>query len=136
MIFRIYADAIRNYVNFSGRMRRRDYWVFSLTAIAMVVVSIAIDAAISEPADPNLTIAGILVLFHFLPALAAGVRRLHDQGKSGFWWLIRLVPLIGGLWLLVLMLTAGDNGPNRYGPDPRQSQPSLGSEDVLDDARI
>lgn len=55
----------------------------------------------------------------FIPNLAVIVRRLHDQDKSGWWFFIGLVPIIGGIWLLVLYLTDGTPGPNRFGPDPK-----------------
>ena len=58
-------------------------------------------------------------LAHFIPGLAVVVRRLHDVGKSGWFYLIALIPLIGIIWLLVLMCTDGDKGDNAYGPDPK-----------------
>lgn len=64
----------------------------------------------------------LLVLYSlaiFIPNLAVIVRRLHDQDKSGWWFLIGLVPIIGGIWLLILYLTDGTPGPNRFGPDPK-----------------
>lgn len=68
-------------------------------------------------------IPGILLLVYsvllFIPNLAVAVRRLHDQDKSGWWILIGFVPLIGGIWLLVLYLLDGTPGPNRFGPDPK-----------------
>ncbi|HEV7658296.1 MAG TPA: DUF805 domain-containing protein [Allosphingosinicella sp.] len=68
-------------------------------------------------------IPGILLMLYalatFIPNLAVAVRRLHDQDKSGWWILIALVPLIGGIWLLVLYFIEGTRGPNRFGPDPK-----------------
>ena len=61
----------------------------------------------------------IYVLAVFIPSLAVAVRRLHDVGKSGWFYLISLIPLIGGIWLLILFVTEGDKGPNQYGPDPK-----------------
>jgi uncharacterized membrane protein YhaH (DUF805 family) len=55
----------------------------------------------------------------FIPNLAVIVRRLHDQDKSGWWFFIGFVPIIGGIWLLILYLTDGTPGPNQYGPDPK-----------------
>jgi len=54
-----------------------------------------------------------------LPGIAVTVRRLHDVGKSGLWYFITLVPCIGGLWLLILLVTAGTAGSNQYGFDPK-----------------
>jgi uncharacterized membrane protein YhaH (DUF805 family) len=71
----------------------------------------------------SLGIPGILLCLYalatFIPNLAVSVRRLHDQDKSGWWILIALVPLIGGIWLLVLYCMEGTRGPNRFGPDPK-----------------
>ena len=68
-------------------------------------------------------IPGILLALYsmaiFIPNLAVAVRRLHDQDKSGWWILIGFVPLIGGIWLLVLYCLDGTPGPNRFGPDPK-----------------
>jgi uncharacterized membrane protein YhaH (DUF805 family) len=62
---------------------------------------------------------GLYSLAIFIPNLAVIVRRLHDQDKSGWWFFISFVPLIGGIWLLILYLTDGTPGPNRFGPDPK-----------------
>lgn len=61
----------------------------------------------------------------FIPNLAVIVRRLHDQDKSGFWFFIGFVPIIGGIWLLVLYLTDGTPGPNRFGADPKGRGPTM-----------
>lgn len=76
-----------------------------------------------ETIRDSLGIPGILLglywLATFIPSLAVSVRRMHDQDKSGWWILISLVPLIGGIWLLVLYFMDGTPGPNRFGPDPK-----------------
>jgi uncharacterized membrane protein YhaH (DUF805 family) len=56
-----------------------------------------------------------------LPGLAVSVRRLHDLGKSGWMSLIALIPIVGAVWMLVLMVTEGQTGENRFGPDPKTS---------------
>ena len=63
----------------------------------------------------------IYALFMFIPGLAVAVRRLHDVGKSGWWYFIALVPLIGGIWLIVLFATEGTRGNNEYGADPKSN---------------
>jgi uncharacterized membrane protein YhaH (DUF805 family) len=57
----------------------------------------------------------------FIPGLAVAVRRLHDVGKSGWWYFIALIPIIGGIWLLILFCTEGISGSNEYGPDPKEN---------------
>ncbi|MGG7036757.1 MAG: DUF805 domain-containing protein, partial [Flavobacterium sp.] len=64
---------------------------------------------------------GLLV---FLPGLSVSVRRLHDVGKSGWFFFIVLIPIVGPIWLLILLFTAGDQGENKYGSDPK----SIGDE--------
>jgi uncharacterized membrane protein YhaH (DUF805 family) len=68
-------------------------------------------------------IPGIILMLYglatFIPNLAVTVRRLHDQDKSGWWILIALIPIIGGIWLLILYFVEGTRGPNRFGPDPK-----------------
>ena len=61
----------------------------------------------------------VIVLGLFVPSLAVSIRRLHDQGKSGWLYLVSFIPYIGGIILLVLMCIAGDEGENEYGPDPK-----------------
>ena len=87
-----------NYANFDGRARRSEYWYFVLLNIIFVILALLI--------NPGLY--GLYALFVLLPGLAVSVRRLHDVGKSGAWLFISLVPIIGGIWLLVLMATEGD----------------------------
>lgn len=103
------------YATFSGRARRSEYWYFCLfnaiAALVMKVLSLAIDL----PLD---TIYSVAV---FIPGLAVIVRRLHDIGKSGWFYLIGLIPLVGWILLLVWFCKAGDCGDNAYGPDPKNA---------------
>ena len=66
-----------------------------------------------------MTIYALLALATFIPGLAVGIRRLHDVGKSGWFYLIIFIPIIGIIWLLILFFTEGTQGPNQYGPDPK-----------------
>jgi uncharacterized membrane protein YhaH (DUF805 family) len=103
---------LRKYIDFSGRAARPEFWWFFLFYILAAIVIGAIDAAIGT--YPLLYV--IVALGLFLPALAAQIRRLHDTDRSGWWVLIGLIPLIGTIWLLVLLASQGTAGPNRYGP--------------------
>ncbi|WP_030763282.1 DUF805 domain-containing protein [Streptomyces sp. NRRL F-2664] len=110
-----YLDVLKKYADFSGRARRQEYWMFFLFQIAALIIVAILDAVLGT--SPWLYL--IYALATLLPNLAVSVRRLHDTGKSGWWMLISLVPFIGGIWLLVLLATAGQPQPNQYGQDPK-----------------
>ncbi|MFB8398999.1 DUF805 domain-containing protein [Streptomyces yangpuensis] len=110
-----YTDVLKKYATFSGRARRQEYWMFFLFQMAVVIVLAILDAVIGAGS----LIVGLYALATLVPTVALTVRRLHDLGKSGAWYFIAFVPLIGGIWLLVLTATAGQPQPNQYGPDPK-----------------
>ncbi|MRX69192.1 Uncharacterized membrane protein YhaH, DUF805 family [Flavobacterium resistens] len=110
-----------NYANFSGRARRSEYWYYTLATIIISIILAILDFSLGltigdSGAGILRAIYGLLVL---LPGLAVMVRRLHDVGKSGWFFLIILLPLAGVIWLLVLLCTEGDRGSNAYGADPK-----------------
>ena len=114
-----YLDAWKNYANFKGRARRKAYWMFVLIWLIAAMILVAIDNALGT----NGIFAGLYFLASFVPLLALAVRRLHDIGKSGWWFFIQLVPIIGGIWYLILMVTDSQPGSNEYGPNPKESAP-------------
>jgi len=110
-----YLKVLKNYVGFSGRARRKEYWMFYLfNAIAMIVVAI-IDNIIGTYS----LLYGLYSLAVLLPSLAVAFRRLHDIGRSGAWILIGLIPLIGAIILLVFACTDSQPDDNQYGPNPK-----------------
>ena len=100
----------RNYANFSGRSRRSEYWYASLFT---VIVNLLFSAIL-----PDLT--GLLTLALLVPNTAITVRRLHDIGKSGWWYFINFVPLVGGIWMLVYMCRDSE-GENQWGESPKSA---------------
>ena len=112
-----FTDAIRDgfskYVTFSGRSSRSAYWWWYLFGVLVLVVSLAIDYALGAGGILYVLVA----LAMLLPNLAVLVRRLHDSGRSGWWILIALVPLIGAIVLLVFTLQ-GSDPPNQWGNGP------------------
>lgn len=111
-----YLAVLKKYAVFSGRARRAEYWYFFLFNIIISVALIIITAVIGDV----FSILGLLYsLALLIPGLAVSVRRLHDVGKSGWMVLIGLIPLIGAIWLLVLMATDSNPGVNKYGPNPK-----------------
>mgnify|MGYP002634176593 FL=1 len=115
-----------NFSNFSGRARRKEYWMFILIYMIVIIIAMVLDGALGLGFDmgygvtaPYGWIYSIVALVHLIPAWGVLVRRLHDVGKSGWFMLISLVPIIGGIWLLVLLCTDGDSSENAYGPSPK-----------------
>ncbi|RDG35052.1 DUF805 domain-containing protein [Streptomyces corynorhini] len=113
-----YVDVLKNYAVFSGRARRKEYWMFFL---ANFVISIALSVIGNVIGAENL-ISGIYALALLIPSLAVAVRRLHDTGRSGWWLLIALVPLVGFIVLIVFLAIEGEQGPNAHGPNPKHAQ--------------
>lgn len=111
-------DAVKsvytNYTNFKGRARRSEYWWFYLFCVVSAVILILVEGSITG----SMFLYVIFILASLIPSLAVTVRRLHDTSRSGWWILIAFVPLIGGIWLLVLMVL-DSHGDNIYGPSPK-----------------
>lgn len=119
--FDCYLNAWRRYVDFSGRSRRREYWFFVLFN---VLISIGLSIVDSVLGLGNIE-AGLGVLSSLyglavlLPSLSYAVRRCHDIGRSGWWLLLLVIPLIGPLVILIFMLMDSEPGSNSFGPNPK-----------------
>jgi len=115
-----FAEAIqsgfRNYVGFSGRAARSEFWFWFLFAVLVTIATQFLDGFLFDQQFGLLS--GIAALALFLPGLAVSVRRLHDRDKSGWFILLYFIPLIGFIILLIWYCTRGTVGPNRFGPDP------------------
>ncbi|MBB5736914.1 MULTISPECIES: DUF805 domain-containing protein [Xanthomonas] len=121
---------LKRYADFNGRSRRKEYWMFMLLqAIVLLVlgglfgVAAALMGGENGPGALAWLIAAIMVivvLAFIVPSIAVTVRRLHDQGKSGWFYLISLVPYVGGFIVLVFMCLEGTPGANEYGENPKQ----------------
>ena len=107
------ASGFSNYVNFSGRAARSEYWYWVLFNFLAGVVTEIIDTGIGM----SLTTA-IFSLAVLLPGIAVSVRRLHDLDRTGWWVLLALVPVVGIIVLLIWFCSKGTDGPNQYGTDP------------------
>jgi len=110
-----------NYANFNDRARRKEYWMFTLISAIISFALSYFDSILgfSDGMFENGIISNIYSLAVFIPSLAVSVRRLHDVGKSGWMLLLVLLPIIGWIWLFILQVTEGDQGPNAYGSDPK-----------------
>lgn len=123
---------LRRYVDFSGRSRRKEYWMFILGQIIVFAILAVIFFMTSPsgvtgagglPAGGGLSmlvfaLGALFVLAIFIPTLAVQVRRFHDQDKSGWFILLQFIPYAGGIIMLVFMCIEGTRGPNRFGSDP------------------
>lgn len=114
-----FIEVLKKYAVFSGRARRKEYWMFALFVGIIDVILAIIPIASKTPA--LFALLGIFYLAILVPSLAVGVRRMHDTGRSGWWLLIGAVPFIGGIWLLVLTCLDSQPGPNQYGPNPKEA---------------
>lgn len=112
-----YLEAFRRYAEFSGRSRRRAYWFFVLFNLIVSFVLAGVDAALMGP-DSGLLLP-LYGLAALIPGIAVSVRRLHDIGRSGWWLLIGLIPLVGAIVLLVFYVQDSQPGDNAYGPNPK-----------------
>lgn len=117
-----YVDVFKKYAVFEGRARRQEYWMFVLSNVAVGIVLGIISGIIKSP-----ILIGLYWLAIILPSLAVAVRRLHDTNKSGWMILLGLIPMVGGIILLVFFCIEGDRGPNRFGSDPKQPDGMYGN---------
>ncbi|MEQ6902652.1 DUF805 domain-containing protein [Nocardioides sp. YIM 152588] len=101
---------LTKYIGFVGRAPRSEYWWFFVFNLLVSLGATTLDAAVGGD-----LIATVAALALFLPSLAVGVRRLHDTGRSGWWMLIALVPVVGWIVLVVFFCLPGDRASNRYG---------------------
>ncbi len=123
-MFQWYKKVVfENYANFSGRARRSEYWYFVLFNMIFAICAMVLDSLLGLNFEPGTggPLYLIYILGVFIPGLAAAVRRLHDVNKSGWFFFIVLVPIIGPIWLLVLFFSEGTTGKNNYGEDPKGS---------------
>ncbi|MFG3404206.1 DUF805 domain-containing protein [Streptomyces sp. NPDC048142] len=109
-----YLAVLKNYAGFSGRARRKEYWMFTLISVGISVVLSIIGGLIG--ADFLSFIYSVAIL---VPTLAVGVRRLHDTGRSGWWLLIALIPLVGAIILIVFLASEGKPEANQHGVNPK-----------------
>jgi len=110
------SSGFQNYVNFSGRACRSEYWFWTLFAVLVSIVANILDSF------ATFGIASLIVgLGLLLPGLGMAVRRLHDIDRTG-WWLLLILTGIGTIVLLIFACLPGTEGPNSYGADPLAGQ--------------
>lgn len=112
------SSGFRNYVGFSGRASRSEFWYWILFTVLVSIALTIIDLGILGTSSNVNPFSSIWSLITFLPSLAIGVRRLHDTDRSGWWWLIAFIPVIGIIVLIVFWCFEGTRDANRFGHDP------------------
>ena len=118
-----YLEVLKKYGVFNGRARRKEYWYFVLFNIIISVALAVIDGVtgtFSAEAGMGL-LGGIYILAVLIPSIAVSVRRLHDTDRNGWWLLIGLIPLIGGIVLLIFMVQNSKPDENQYGSNPKNT---------------
>ncbi|TDC24216.1 DUF805 domain-containing protein [Kribbella albertanoniae] len=123
-----FLAVVKQYAVFSGRARRKEYWMYTLFwAIGYIVLGI-IDQILGTAQKNTFggLLAGLFSLALLLPSIGVAIRRMHDTGRSGWWILINLIPCVGGIWFIVLAAGDGNPGDNQYGPDPKAAERGFG----------
>jgi len=132
-----YLKVWQQYADFSGRARRTEYWMFFLFNFIIVMLFYMAIGAFALNSNGGGLLYGVMFLLviyalaMFIPALAVEVRRLHDMGKSGWWIFIAFIPLIGSIWLLVLLCMDSQPGSNEWGKNPKEVDDNLQNFDSM-----
>jgi uncharacterized membrane protein YhaH (DUF805 family) len=117
-----YTDALKKYAVFSGRASRKQYWMFVLFNLIVSIIVGIIGYIIDMTTIGNLYALAVLI-----PGIAIGVRRLHDIGRTGWWVLLSLIPIIGWIVLLVFSVQDSQAGDNQYGSNPKIAAAAMAS---------
>ncbi len=130
-----YIQVWKKFAQFEGRARRSEYWYFALfhfmIVFGYVLLLALVTGGFQDDAPPLLLMIplGLYVLASIIPGIAVTVRRLHDIGKSGWWYLINFIPYVGGIVLLIFCVQNSEHGPNKWGPNPK----GLGNHEEIDE---
>ncbi|GGP24644.1 DUF805 domain-containing protein [Silvimonas amylolytica] len=118
-----YVAVLQNYTGFTGRARRKEFWMFALCNLIINLILRVADHLfgffILTPEGSIGILGTIYGLAVLIPSLAVAVRRLHDGDHTGWWLFMVLLPIVGSIILLVFMLQQSSPGTNRFGPSPR-----------------
>ncbi|MGF1756592.1 DUF805 domain-containing protein [Photobacterium sagamiensis] len=119
-----YLHVLKNYAVFRGRAQRQEYWYFFLFNILISIAFSFVDTLLATPGiEEGAGVLGtIYSLAVLIPSIAVGVRRLHDTGRTGWWMLIGLIPLIGALVLIYFFVQDSQPGTNEYGANPKNGE--------------
>jgi len=117
-----YLMAFRKYAQIGGRSRRAEYWMFTLVNVIVMIALMVIGGSLGDELS---LVGGLLYLAYvvatIVPGFTVSVRRLHDTGRSGWWLLVGIVPLVGSILLLVWLTQDGQPGDNEFGANPKSA---------------
>ena len=118
-----YIKVLKQYVVFSGRSQRKEYWYFFLFNILALFLLVFIDDAVGtlNPETGQGLISTIYMLAVILPYFGVGIRRLHDTNRTGWWLLLGFVPIIGPIVLIVFFCLDSNQEENKYGKNPKEN---------------
>ncbi len=115
-----FKKCMNQYADFSGRARRKEYWMFSLFYFLFIISALVVDGILMSLIGSSVPFITVLfMLAMIVPSLSVMIRRLHDTDRSGWWMFISLVPLVGGFICLFFLCVDGTLGSNRFGPNPK-----------------
>ena len=118
-----FLKVLKQYADFNGRARRKEYWMFTLFFMIIYYAIVAIGGVLNS--STVIMIALVFAIGVLVPSIAVGVRRLHDTGKSGWYLLLGIVP-VANFYILYLLVIESTPGPNEYGDNPKD----VGNEGV------
>jgi uncharacterized membrane protein YhaH (DUF805 family) len=136
----------KRYADFSGRSQRKEFWMFilfNLIIILSLFIFIGSQGDAADKANDHAAASGpaveigvaallIYIVAIIVPSVAVAIRRFHDQGRSGWFFLLSLIPYVGSIVLLIFMVLDGTPGSNRYGPDPKGRTSGLPDDEDID----
>lgn len=118
MLLSLLFKPFKQCLDFSGRATRTQFWGFTFGwALLGAILTMALGYDAKKMSDLGATITGIIAVIFFITQISLTVRRLHDSDRSGWWWFIQLIPVIGVIWIIVLMCLGNTKGSNKYGPE-------------------
>ena len=125
---RWYLKVLKQYADFGGRARRKEYWLFVAINLLVAGALAFVDGVVGtfDPQSGAGLLSGLYSLAVLVPGLAVSFRRLHDTGRSGWWLLLAFIPVVGFLVLIYFFVQDSEAGANAYGPNPKHEAAPAG----------